>query len=85
VFEYSLCASFVKQCKIYGYYLGYGYPIGRFTSEILRNIMLKFGIPGFPKIYGLCLIFVLAGHYDFSLIFGENHGLFIFYESAHIS
>jgi hypothetical protein len=34
-------------------------------------------IPGFPKIYGSCLIFVRAGHYDFSLIFGENRGSFI--------
>ena len=68
-----------------GYRLGYGYTTSSFTSEISRNILIKFGIPGFTKICFFFLIFVHAGHYDFSLIFGENRGSFIFYNSTHIS
>jgi hypothetical protein len=61
-----------------GYLPDYGYTTASFTSEISRNILIKFGIPDFPKIYGYFLIFVHAGHYDFSLIFGENRGSLIF-------
>ena len=61
-----------------GHRQAYDYTTTSFTSEISRNILIKFGNTGFPKICESCLIFVHVGHFEFSIIFGENRGSFIF-------